>query len=377
MRTSGSGRVVTVAMVAALSLLGGVAVGPAGPAGAAGLTVTATTPTTGLRPGSTVTIRIRGAAARQVVRYGVCAASVPCAPGSSVRTDTTGGATVSLKPTGTATYRDGTTTGVKACRPDRCHIAVHPQGQSSALTKVPLRFVGERVTATFTPTVGLVDGQSVVVTGRVRGAEGRTVRAIQSNPACGTTCVATVGQGTVASDGTFALRDPVRRSVGSGTAGSCLPRAGSTALGPCQVEVSVVGDPSHGIASARTRFLAPGLTAAVSPRSDLVDRAVVRVTGSQAGLAGRTVRVRQVACDTTDPFAPICTSGPSVSVRLDAQGRLATTFAVRRFVGAEDCAADRYPVPDCSLEVTALTTRGAPDPLVEATRTLVFLRPVG
>jgi hypothetical protein len=372
MRTTAVRRGITV--VAVLVALAAGLAGGGTPAGAAGLTLTATTATTGLTPGATVTVRISGAAARQVVRYGVCAASVPCAPTGSVTTSASGVATVSLKVTGTATYVRGGTTGVKACRPDRCHVAAHPQGQPGGLRTLPLRFVGERVTASIAPTADLVDGQSVYVTGRVRGAEGRTVRAVQSHPACGPTCVATIGQAKVARTGTFAFWAPVRRTLPGG--GSCSPKAGSTALGPCQVEVSVAGDPSHGIASALVRFVTPGVTASVTPRSDLVDRQVVQVRGTQPALAGRLVRLRQLACDTTDPFDPICSVGPSVAVRLDAQGRLSTSFTVRRLIGTEDCARSRYPVPDCSIEVAVLNARENPDTQVEVTRTLVFLRPL-
>ena len=121
----------------------------------------------------------------------------------SVRTNASGVATVSITLTGTATYVSGGKTGVKACRPDRCFVAVHPRASRAASRQLPLRFVGERVTASISGANNLVDGQGVFVTGRVRGAEGRTVRAVQTKPSCGTTCVATVGQGTVASDGTF------------------------------------------------------------------------------------------------------------------------------------------------------------------------------
>ena len=49
---------------------------------------------------------------------------------------------------------------------------------------------------------------------------------------------------------------------------------------------------------------------------------------------------------------------------------------MRRFVGAEDCARNRYPVPDCSLEVTVLNAGENPDTRVEVTNTLIFFRPV-
>ena len=372
MRSAGSWRIMT-AMAAAVAMVvffGGLT---AAPAGAAGLTLTPTTPTSGLTPGATVTVKIGGAGARQVVRYGVCADSVPCAPGTSVTTNASGVATVSITVTGTATYVSGGRAGVKACRPDRCFVAVHPQGRPTALVTRRLLFSGERVTASFAPTVDLADGRTVVVAGRVKGAERRAVRAVQIDPACGPTCTATLGDGVVRADGTFSLAGPVHRTVGSA---SCTSPAGSTAPGPCLIEVSVVGDPSHGIASAPIRFLAPGLTATVSPRSDLVDRQSVRVTGRQPSLAGRLVRIRQLACDTTDPFHPICSAGAVLAARLDAQGRLAASFPVRRLVGTEDCARNRYPVPDCSIEITAIAEAGAVDRRFEATRTIVFLRPV-
>lgn len=371
MKSAGPLRIMTATAVAIamVALLGGLA---ATPAGAAGLALTPTTPTTGLTPGVTVTVRISGATARQVVRYGVCADSVPCAPGTSVTTNASGVATVSIRVTGTATYASGGKTGVKACRPDRCFVAVHPQGQPTAPATLRLLFSGERVTASFAPTVDLADGQTVFVTGRVRGAERRAVRAVQIAPACGAACTTTLGDGVVKADGTFSLAGPVHRTVGSA---SCTAPAGSTAPGPCLIEVSVVGDPSHGIASTPIRFLVPGLTATVTPRSDLVDRQSVRVTGRQPGLAGRLVRIRQLACDTTDPFHPICSAGAVLAARLDSQGRLATSVPVRRFVGTEDCARNRYPVPDCSIEITAITEAGAVDRRFEATRTIVFFRP--
>ncbi|HEV7723348.1 MAG TPA: neocarzinostatin apoprotein domain-containing protein [Iamia sp.] len=375
MRSTGPGRIVAVTALL-LGLVGGVAGLNAAPAGATGLVLKATTPTTNLQPGAKVTVKITGAGARQVVRYGVCADTVPCAPAGSVTANASGVATVSLTLTGTATYVSGGKTGVKACRPDRCFVAAHPQGQVSALKRLPLGFLGERVTASISGTNNLVDGQTVFVTGRVRGAEGRTVRAIQTKPACGPTCVVTVGQGTVASNGTFSFTGQVRRTLAAGTAGSCSPAANPDVLGPCQIEVSVVGDPSHGIASTLIRFVAPGVTATVTPRSDLVDRQVVRVTGSQPALAGRMVRLRQWACDVTDPFNPVCSFGPTMATTLDAQGRLNATLAVRRMIGAEDCARNRYPSPDCYIEVMVLNNLQNPDTRYEVTKTLIFFRPV-
>ncbi len=341
-------------------------------AGTAGLALAPLTATTGLTPGATVKVRISGAAARQVVRYGVCADPVRCAPSASVWTDATGTATVTVTATGMATLLDGGRPVEKACRPDRCHVVAHPDGKPGAIVSRPLRFVGERVTPAFAPTSGLSDGQLVRATGRVRGAEGRIVRFVQAlGTPPNTTASATLAEARVAADGTFALEGRVRRLLAGA---DCSPRG--TAAGPCHLAVSVVGDPSFGIASAYARLLAPGPTAAVTPRTDLVDRAVVRVTGTRAALAGRTVRLRQLACDVVDPADPICSAGPSVAVRLDAQGRLATSFTVRRTIGTQDCARSRYPVPDCSIEVTVLNAREAPDTQVEVTRATVFFRPL-
>lgn len=363
--------------VAGLVVLFGLVAGLIAPAQAATtLTITATSATTNLTPGRTVTARVAGAGKQQVLRYGVCATGSPCAPTAAIRTGSTGAAAISVRVDGTATHVQGGTTHVKACRPDRCQVVVHPDGKPAAIVRLPIRFVGERVSATVSPGIDLVDGRVVTVAGRVKGAEGRTVRAIQTDGRCVTgSCTATVGQGTVRADGTFSFAGPVRLTLPA-TGGGCAPAPGSSALGPCQVAVSVVGDPSFGIAAQAVRFLATGLEVTATPQFDLVDRQAVGLTGADAGLAGRQVRIRQLACDVVDPSNPICSAGPSVVATLDARGRLNATLAVRRFVGPEDCARNRYPSPECRLEVVVLNSRQAPDTLVAATSTPVHLRPI-
>lgn len=349
--------------VLVVALIGGLAT-VAAPAGAAGLGLTATSATTGLQPGSVVSARITGAAPRQVVRYGVCATGVPCTLSDVVRTDVNGAAPIAVRLSGTATYVEGGRTGVKACRPDRCQVAIHPEGQPSAVVRMPVRFLGEKVTATFTPTTGLVDGRLVTVSGRVRGAEGRSVRVRQQGY--------DLLDATVAADGTFRTQVRVWRRP-TPTVG-CSPTAANAT--PCVLEVSVVGDPSFGIASTSLRFLAAGVAATVTPARGLADGQVVQVRSTgDAGLKGRRARVRQLACVGDGPAAPTCTAGAAVTATLDASGRLTTSLPVRRVVGGTDCGRTRYPVADCSVEVTVLTASGAVDPTVEATRALVLVAP--
>lgn len=328
------------------------------PPASSGLAIRALSPASGLQPGDRVSVRLAGAQPDQVLRYAQCASSAACSPTGSARAGADGAVTVDLTVGGTAPLGVGASAEERACRPDRCHIVAHPAGAPGAAVSLPLALTGEKITADFGPTDALADGGVVAVSGRVRGAEGATVRLVQECAGAGCGGRTTLADAPVGSDGSFSLSGTVRLSLAGGS-GSC---AGASQ--PCRLAVRVLRTPSafdtsFGTASSRLRFVEPGPTFTVDR---MVEGATAHVVGTVPGLAAGRVRVRQAACD--DPFAGgdqdcAVTSGVVVDI---VGGRFEASFTAQRQIGDLDCSRGRFPVPECTVEALVVDVAGAPDP---------------
>jgi Neocarzinostatin family len=241
--------VLPLALAAALGAGVGVVAPSAGAVSATDAPTVTVTPSTGVAGGDVVTVDATGLAPDVAVRLIQCDVYTgdpeqDCYPSTTVTAD--GAGTLSTSVTlADPVFRSepfGDPTPVY-CRADACRIFAvwsDASGEQVAASD-PLVFTGSPATITATPSSELRRRQWVRVQGTAYGAEGHAVVIVEE--ACfsivqGSGCYGTIvkGVGTIAADGTYALRVRATRYLADGT--DCADAL--NILGQCELSAQIL-----------------------------------------------------------------------------------------------------------------------------------------
>jgi hypothetical protein len=366
-----------VAVVLAAVAIPAVPSGAAEPSTPQAPAITAT-PATGLVQGDTITIAGTGFPASTMV------AAIQCIPGDGVEfcsmgtltyatTDASGSYSLTMTPRRILRIAgvDHDCSVAGACRIGSGTV---PDGSGGTAT-VDIQFdptvpPPPPPTITATPDTGLLDDQSIVVTGEGFGAD-EYVSIVQcvapADPSTGT-CRFT-GTGVQASPtGTFTISVTVRRvlySTAGGVGGTVTDCADA---GACEI-LAASGYPYDG-ATTPIQFdgsvpLPPPPTVTATPDTDLLDGDTVSVSASGFD-PGTQVVVLQ--CQQEEPTSGIgCKTSPLQTVQADSSGAIATDLVVDRLLyltsGTVDCV-----VVGCRIVAADLGNAGYPN----ASATITF-----